>query len=205
DANMMRRLLGHFRVLLEGVTANPELRVAELPLLTEAEQHELLYARNETAADYPEDACLHELFEEQVTLTPHATALTLGERSLTYAELNERANRVAHVLRSRGAGPETPVALCVERSFEMVAGLLGVLKAGAAYVPLDPAYPAGRRRLILEEAQSPLLLTQEKFANAFEGAAADIIALDSAPDAFAVAENPSSLARPANLAYVIYT
>ena len=205
DANMVRRLLGHFRVLLEGVTANPELRVAELPLLTEAERRELLHARNETAADYPEDACLHELFEEQVTLTPHATALTLGGCSLTYAELNERANRVAHMLRSRGAGPETLVALCVERSFEMVAGLLGALKAGAAYVPLDPAYPAGRRRLILEESQAPLLLTQEKFANAFEGAAADIIALDSAPDAFAVAENPSPLARPANLAYVIYT
>ena len=203
DANMMRRLLGHFRVLLEGITANPELRVAELPLLTEAEQNELVYARNETTAGYPEDACLHELFEEQVTLTPHATALTLNGSSLTYAELNERANRIAHMLRSRGAGPETPVALCVERSFEMVAGLLGVLKAGAAYVPIDPAYPVGRRGLILEEAQSPLLLTQEKFVDAFEDTTADIITfntLDSQPS-----ENPSPLARPENLAYVIYT
>jgi amino acid adenylation domain-containing protein len=210
DAGMIRRLLGHVRVLLEGVTANLELRVAELPLLTEAERHELLHARNETAAVYPADACLHELFEEQVTLTPHATALTLGTESLTYNELNERANRVAHLLRSRGAGPETPVALCVERSFEMVAGLLGVLKAGAAYVPLDPAYPAERRRLILEEAQSPLLLTQQKFADAFEGSAVEVITLDafdSGPGTFAAAgaENPSPLACPENLAYVIYT
>jgi amino acid adenylation domain-containing protein len=208
DARMMRRMLGHLRVLLEGVTANPELRVAELPLLTEAERHELLLTRNETAADYLQDACLHELFEAQVKLTPRATALTLGGESLTYAGLNERANRVAHNLRSRGAGPETPVALCVERSFEMVAGLLGVLKAGAAYVPIDPAYPAGRRRLILEEARSSLLLTQEKFADAFDGTTADIIALDafdSAPDDFASVENPSPLARPENLAYVIYT
>ncbi|HEX8149510.1 MAG TPA: amino acid adenylation domain-containing protein [Pyrinomonadaceae bacterium] len=213
DARMMRRMLGHLRVLLEGVTANPDLRVAELPLLTEAERHELLHARNETAADYPEDACVHELFEGQVRLTPHETALTLGGESLTYAELNERADRVARLLRARGAGPETPVTLCVERSFEMVAGLLGVLKAGAAYVPIDPAYPAGRRRLILEEARSPLLLTQRKFADAFEGTKADVIALDAtdlfdpAPDApaDAGAENPSPLARPENLAYVIYT
>jgi amino acid adenylation domain-containing protein len=207
DAGMMRRLLGHFGVLLEGITTNPELRVAELPLLTEAEQHELLHARNETAADYGEDVCVHELFEEQVTLTPNAMALTLGDESLTYAELNERANRIAHTLRSRGAGPETSVALCLERSFEMVAGLLGVLKAGAAYVPIDPAYPAGRRRLILEEAHSPLLLTQEKFAHAFEDTTADIIALDSLDefDALSGTENPSPLARPENLAYIIYT
>ncbi|HEX8191019.1 MAG TPA: amino acid adenylation domain-containing protein [Pyrinomonadaceae bacterium] len=213
DARMMRRMLGHLRVLLEGVTANPELRVAELPLLTKGEQHELLYERNRTAADYPEDSCLHELFEAQVRLTPRATALTLGGSSLTYAELDERADRVARLLRSRGAGPETPVALCAERSFEMVAGLLGVLKAGAAYVPIDPAYPAGRGRLILEEARSPLLLTQEKFAHAFDGTTADVIALDAldafdaAPDARAAsyAGSPSPLPRPENLAYVIYT
>jgi amino acid adenylation domain-containing protein len=207
ESDMMRRLLNHFRVLLEGITANAGQAIAELPLLSRAEEQELLCARNETQTDYPSEACLHELFERQVSLTPHETALTLNSKSLTYTELNGWANRVAHVLRAWGVGPETPVALCVERSFEMVAGLLGVLKAGGAYMPVDPAYPKARRMLILREAQATLLLTQKKLAGDFADSAARVCYLDQDMETFAAAsvENPPPVAGPENLAYIIYT
>ena len=153
------RLSEHYRVLLEGVADNPEGRVSELPLLTPAEEHRLLHEWNDTHTEYPHDVCLHHLFEQQAARTPEAIALRFAEQTLTYAELDAWANRLAHVLRQRGVGRETLVALCLERSPEMIVAMLGVLKAGGAYVPLDPASPRERLRTILADTQAPLLLT----------------------------------------------
>src|SRR5258706_4844709 len=140
----------HFGGLLEGIAAaDPEQRIGELPLLTEAERHQLLVEWNDTATDYPRDRCIHELFEAQVARTPEAVAVVFEGQQLSYGELNARANQLAHHLIGLGAGPEVLVGVCMERSLELIVGLLGILKAGAAYVPLDPGYPSKRFELML--------------------------------------------------------
>ena len=153
DQATMLRLLGHFRTLLEGIVANPEQRLADLPLLTPAERHQLLVEWNDTRKDYPQDTCIHALFEAQVERTPEAVAVVCEDQQLTYRQLNSRANQLAHYLRQRGVGPEALVGLCVERSLDMVVGLLGILKAGGAYVPLEPAYPPERLAGMLEDGE----------------------------------------------------
>jgi non-ribosomal peptide synthetase component F len=133
DEARIERMAGHFSTLLEAGAANPSQPLSDLPLLTEAERRQVLVEWNKTEIAYPKDLCLHELFEEQVELTPDATAVVFQDRQLTYRELNERANQLARHLRGLGVGPDTPVAICLERSFEMVVGLLAILKAGGAY------------------------------------------------------------------------
>jgi amino acid adenylation domain-containing protein len=159
DADTVNRLLGSLTTLLEGMAADPDSRLAELPVLTATEQRRLLIEWNDTTTDLPADVCVHQLFEAQVERSPNAIALTFGDQQLTYAELNTCANQLAHYLRRRGVGPEALVGICVERSPEMIVGLLGVLKAGGAYIPLDPSYPAERLRFMLEDAQPVVLLT----------------------------------------------
>jgi non-ribosomal peptide synthetase component F len=172
DAATMERMLEHFRVLLEAAVENPERRLSQLPLLTERERERILVEWNATEADYPRGLCLHEVIEIQAADSPQAVAcMQPGEsenggsenndRQITYGELNSRANQLARALRKRGAGPGQRVGIFVERSIEMMVGLLGIQKSGAAYVPLDPAYPAERIRLTLEDAQVPVLITQE--------------------------------------------
>ena len=139
DRDRIERMAGHFQTLLEAIVADPDQSIATLPILTEAERHQILVEWNDTAADYPKDKCIHELFEEQVERTPDAIALEFEDEQVTYRELNRRANQLAHYLISLGIGPEKLVGICVERSIEMVVGLLGILKAGGAYVPLDPS------------------------------------------------------------------
>src|SRR5437773_9990748 len=150
---------------------------------------------------------VHHLFEEQARRTPAAPALACGEDVVSYAELNLRANQLAHHLVGLGVGPEVPVALCVERSAQMVVGLLGILKAGGAYVPLDPAYPERRQALVLSEVQSPVLLTQPRLRGRFPEFGGHVVCLDS--DWSVVqrqsGDDPPSRTRPDNLAYVIYT
>src|SRR5262249_32896907 len=157
EAATIERLLGHYRMLLEGIVADPEQRIGELPLLTTAERRQLLVEWNDTATDDPQDQCAHELFEEQVDKTPNAVAVAYEARQLTYRELNAQANRLAHRLRELGVGPETLVALCIERSPEMVVAVLGILKAGGAYVPLDPAHPTARLAFLLEDSRPSVL------------------------------------------------
>jgi len=153
DRSTIERMIGHFQTLLEGIVANPDQLISTLPLLTEAERHQLLVEWNDTAAEYPKDSCIHELFEAQVERTPDAIAAEFEGKRLSYRELNSRANQLAHYLRRLGVGPESLVGICIERSLEMIVGLLGILKAGGAYVPLDPAYPRERLRFMLEDAQ----------------------------------------------------
>ncbi len=147
------RMMGHFQRLLEAVAADPSRRVSTLPMLTEAERHQLLVEWNDTAAAYPRESCFHELFAAQAARTPDAIAAVCGEQQITYRELNARANQLARHLQARGVGPDTFVGLCMNRSVEMLVGLLAVLKAGGAYIPLDPAYPQERLAFMLEDAQ----------------------------------------------------
>ncbi|MFQ5796950.1 MAG: condensation domain-containing protein, partial [Candidatus Bipolaricaulia bacterium] len=152
DATTIERMLRHYLRLLEVIVASPETQISRLELLTEAERQQVLLGWNDTASDYPREACLQELIETQVERTPEAIAVSMEGESLSYHELNSRANQLAHYLRNRGVRPEVRVAIYMERSLEMLVGLLGILKAGGAYVPLDPDYPRERLAFMLEDA-----------------------------------------------------
>jgi amino acid adenylation domain-containing protein len=207
EAATITRMLGHFRVLLEGAAADPDRRLSELPLSTDAERHQLLVEWNNTQTDYPRDKTVQQLFEAQVEQTPDAIAIVFEGERLTYAELNERANRVAHYLRARGVGAEARVGIMVERSMEMVVGLLGILKAGGAYVPLDPAYPQERLSFMLRDAAVPVLLTQSRLMESLPEHGAEVICLDTqwAEIATQSTEPVDGGATAESLAYVMYT
>ena len=159
DDATVNRMLGHLQTLLKAMAERPQQLLCDLPLLTPAERHQLLVEWNQTEADYPRDLCVHELFEAQVEQTPDAVAVEFEERHLTYQELNNRSNQLAHYLRKLGIGPEVLVGLCMDRSLELIVSLFGVLKAGGAYVPIDPAYPAARVAFMLNDANAPVVLT----------------------------------------------
>ena len=201
------RLLFHFRALLESIVADPDRQISSLAFLPAAEREQLLWQWNSTDSPYEKDKCIHELFEAQAERTPGTVAVVSEGEQLTYAELNERANRLAHYLRRLGVGPEVPVGICVERSLEMLIGLLGILKAGGAYVPLDPAYPKQRLSFMLEDAGASVLLTQSELLSALPEHSARIVCLDSDWDEIGLEseKNLRGLAQPLNLAYVIYT
>jgi len=207
DAATIARMAAHFTTLLEGIVAHPETPIAQIPLLTPAERHQLLEEWNDTAADYPKDRCIHQLFDEQAARTPRAVAVVFEDQQLTYGELNARANQLAHYLRSKGVGPDVLVGLCLERSPELLVGILGILKAGGAYVPLDPAYPAQRLAFMLVDAAVPVLLTQHPLRDTLPPTAAMLVCLDAAPPELQQqpTHNPTTLAHPHHLAYVIYT
>jgi len=207
DAATIERMAGHFQVLLSGIVANPHHPVYQLPLLTEKEQHQLLVAWNDTATDYPQDKCIHQLFEEQVERTPDAVAVVFEDEKLTYRELNNRANQLAHYLRSLGVEPEVLVGICVERSLEMIVGLLGILKAGGAYVPLDPNYPPERVDYILSNSAAQVLITSGQVLNYLPKYKIRIICLDTELKEIEREnkKNPNSKVKSQNLLYVIYT
>ncbi|HEX8905272.1 MAG TPA: AMP-binding protein, partial [Longimicrobiaceae bacterium] len=192
---------------LAGHGVGPDVRLSQLELLGESERALVLEEWNRTEAEYPADRCIHELFEMQAARTPGAVALRFEEESLTYAELNERANRLAHHLAGLGAGPEACVGICVDRSAEMVVAMLAVLKSGAAYLPLDPSYPADRLAYMLEDSGAPLLVTQASLRGLLPTDGVRIVSVDE--DAAAIAANSADALRTpvdaANAAYVIYT
>jgi surfactin family lipopeptide synthetase A len=207
DAATISRMAGHFQTLLQDAVANPDQRLSRLPLLTEAERHQLLVEWNNTQVDYPRDSCVHQLFEAQAGRTPNAIAVVFEKQFLTYSELNTRANQLAHSLQKLGVGPDVLVGICVERSLEMLVGLLGILKAGGAYVPLDPAYPPERLSFMLEDAKVPVLLTQNRLVPSLAESSARVVCLDSGWHEIAKesGENPASKAKSEDLAYVLYT
>lgn len=207
EAATIRRMLGHFQSLLEGIVAQAEQRLSDLPLLTEAERQQLLEAWNDTQADYPREICLHQLFENQAERTPDGVAAVFEDQQPTYRELNRRANQLAHYLRKLGVGPETLVGIYMERSLEMIVGLLGTLKCGGTYVPLDPDHPQERIALLLKDAQTPVLLTQERLLEGLTGHGAQTVCVDTDWGAITRQSeaNPASLVSSESLAYVIYT
>jgi len=207
DHATIARLLRHFQTLLEGIVAHPEHRLTDLPLLTEAERHQIHMDWNATTAAYPQDTCLHELFEVWAERTPNAVAVVYNGQRLTYSALNRRANQLAHYLRALGVGPEVGVGLCMERSLELVVGLMGILKAGGAYIFLDPTHPKERLSFVLSDTQVPVLVTQQKTITDFPELASRLVCLDTDWEHIAQQseENPVSGAIPENLAYVMYT
>ncbi|QIR36059.1 amino acid adenylation domain-containing protein [Tolypothrix sp. PCC 7910] len=200
-------ILEHFKTLLSGIVINPEQRLANLPLLSESELYKLLVEWNNTQADYPSDKCIHHLFEEQVQQHPDEIAVIFGNERLTYQELNSRSNKLAQYLQKLGVSSETLVGISISQSIEMIIGLLGILKAGGVYLPLDPSYPPERLKFMLEDAQVSILLTQENLLKHFQGFSNQIISIDKDWE-FITQEkqdNPKSDLNSDNLAYVIYT
>jgi len=208
DAATIDRMAGHWQTLLAAIIADPTQHLSELPILTGEERQQLLVGWNATQATYPKQSCIHQLFEDQVKRTPDKVAVIYQGTQLTYRQLNARANQLAHYLRQLGVGPEVLVGLSVERSLEMVVGLLGILKAGGAYVPLDPTYPAERIAFMIEDAQSPVLVTQQHLVTHIHTPPIPtIVCLDT--DAPLLAKqseaDPPPAAAAENVAYVIYT
>ncbi|TCP59315.1 amino acid adenylation domain-containing protein [Tumebacillus sp. BK434] len=206
DAATIKRMIGHFEHLLQSILAEPHLQLSRLPMIGQAERRDLLYRFNDTAADYPTAPLVHELFEAQAALVPERTAVVYETQRLSYHELNERANQLAHHLRELGVGPDKIVGICLERSPEMIIALLAVLKAGGAYVAFDPTYPQDRVAYMLELTDVPVVLTERSLLPLLAGAA-QVFCFDRdwAQLASHSRENPHSGARPEHLAYVIFT
>jgi len=205
-AAAIRRMLTHFQTLLESISLNPESKISDLPLMDAVERNKLLTDWNSTASEYPRDKTIHELFEKQAEKYPDKTAAACGNRDISYAELNRRANKLARRLKRLGVGPDIKVGICIERSYEMIAGILGILKAGGAYLPLDPEYPADRLSFMLEDAAADILLTQKQFLRQLPKFSGSVICLDDWNDIEKEDDaNLPSEATPNNLAYVIYT
>lgn len=207
DETTLARMQGHLQTLLNAILAHPEQYILDLPILTEAERRQVLIEWNDTESEYPDQVCIHQLFEEQVCRTPQDVAVVFEDEQLTYVELNRRANRVAHTLQAAGVGPEILVGVAMERSLEMVIALLAILKAGGAYIPLEPTYPRARLAYMIQDAGLSIVLTQKRFRDRLLESNLSVLCLDDDPDPLASynEENPTSLVQPDNLVYMIYT
>ncbi|MBF2007868.1 MAG: amino acid adenylation domain-containing protein [Chlorogloeopsis fritschii C42_A2020_084] len=213
DANVfavedIQRLASQFETLVASVVKNPESKIAGFDILSQSERSQLLFEFNNTKTAEPQYQCVHHWFESQVESTPDKIAVVYENQQLTYTQLNQRANQLAHHLQQLGVGAEVLVGICVERSLDLVVGVLGILKAGGAYVPIDPTYPKERLAFILEDTQAPVLLTQQRLLEILPQNGAEVICLDGDFEKFASTQttsNPSSKTNSDNLAYVIYT
>lgn len=207
DELTMRRRVEEFKTLLQGIANNPDQPVGRLPLLPPKEWQQVVVGWNDTRRDYPRHLCIHHLFEAQATQTPDAVAVIFKGEQLTYGQLNRQANRLARHLRSIGAGPDRPVGIFMERSPEMVVGVLGILKAGSGYLPLDPDFPKERIAFMLEDAQVPVLLTQASLLEQLPPQTARVVCIDSDGPVIAAcsSDNPGVDVKPEHLAYIIYT
>jgi amino acid adenylation domain-containing protein len=207
EAETVKRMLRHFRELLQGVVMQPDQRIDALPILTGEERRQVLTVWNNPLANFPAETPLHRLFQLQAERSPHAVAVTFNDEQLTYGELNERANQIAHYLKQLGVGPEVFAGLCLERSAEMVVAILGILKAGGAYLPLDPDWPSERLSFILNDAKAPVLITKRQFLPRLASCDASTVCLDSDGQVMArqSRENPADDLTPESPAYAIYT
>ncbi len=207
EAATIKKLLGRFKVLLEGILADPEQQIAELPVLDAAERQQLLQEFNETRRDYPAEICLHQLFERQAEKTPEAVAVMCRDEHLTYRQLNVRADRLAKHLRKLGVAPEMPVGILMERGIELVIGLLGIMKAGGVYLPLDPSYPVERLFLMLEDARATVLLTEPHLTQLLPQYRGDVVCFSDFSEQPAAGSSDGAEVQitERNLAYLIYT
>lgn len=207
DQATINRLNAHFEVVLRAIAEDPRRTISVVPILTEAECQQIVIDWNNTEVEIGFNQCLHEAFEEQVRRTPHATAVTFEGQSLSYDSLNCRANQLAHYLRRKGVKTGDMVGICVHRSLEMVVGIYGILKAGAAYVPIDPSYPAERIEFMVSDAQMKVLITEETLRGVLPPSYASLVLIDreGADIAKQSTVNFDSGSSPDNCAYVIYT
>ncbi len=207
DDKKIARMIGHFLTLLTGMAANLQQNISDLSLMSAAEAEELMLLENQQATNTINYKCVHVLFEEQVEKSPDAVAIIYEQQHLTYRELNNRANQLAHYLQSLGVKPEVRVGICVERSLEMVIGILAILKAGGAYFTLDPAYPPERLEFMVADVQTPILLTQTHLQNGLPLNNQTVVNLDTDWGIIAQykQDNLNSEVNPENLAYIIYT
>lgn len=207
ERRTIERLIGHFTALLKESVSNPAKSINQLEILTASERLHILHVWNDTGVDREPGTCLHQLFEQQATLVPEAIAVVFEESSLTYRELNDQANQLAHCLLAQEIGPDVLVGICMERSLDLVVALLAVLKAGGAFVPLDPDYPSERLAFMLEDAQCPVVLTQTHVRARLSATAVKTICITAgrSPSHLGCTENPTSRIQPENLAYMIYT
>lgn len=207
DATTMNRFLIHYENLLEEIVRDPTQRASAIELLSKYERHQLLVEWNDTAMWYPRDKCLQELIEMQVARAPDRVAVVFEDKTLTFSQLNAKANQLAHHLRTKGVGPDTLVGVCLDRSLSMLIAMLGVLKAGGAYLPIDPAFPRERQAFMLEDAQAPVLLTSSSLSASMPTHSALEIFLDTGWDPIAShsQDNPSNISSSRHLAYVLYT
>ncbi len=208
QAATIGRMVEHYQQVVAAIGADAEQRISELELLSEAERQQLLVTFNDTAV--PRETagvCLHQMFEQQAAREPAAVAVISGDKQWSYGELNERANQLAHYLRGLGVGTESLVGVCLRRSAEMVVALLGIMKAGGAYLPLDPEYPADRVSFMLGDAGATVLLTEAQWVARFSDFSLRVVSLDEEQEQIAACEksSPKNEVGPANLAYVIYT
>ncbi|MDZ8110306.1 MAG: amino acid adenylation domain-containing protein [Nostoc sp. DedQUE12a] len=206
DATTISQFINNYQTLLENILANPEQRICELSLLTAAEQEQLLFNFNQTSREY-KNLSLNQLFEQQVELTPDSLALIYESEELTYSQLNYQANQLANYLQKHGVTKETLVAICLERSIDMVVGILAILKAGGTYIPLDPSYPVERLNFMLLDSQASILISQQKILEKLSLSSSKIVCLDIQKDEIAQQnpENPINISKPEHLAYIIYT
>jgi amino acid adenylation domain-containing protein len=207
DTGSITSMIGHWETLLADASTHPDKPISELAILTQPERHQILLEWNDTYKNYPTDICLHEMIEQQVERTPRAPAVVYREKTLTYRELNERSNQLAHYLRKLKVGPEVLVGVAMDRSVEMVVALLGILKAGGAYLPLDVDFPKERLGILLEDSHVPVVLTQKHVLDRLCMSPARKICLDTGWSEIATARtsNPHSATAPHNIAYAIYT
>jgi amino acid adenylation domain-containing protein len=207
NSSTIERMHRHFQILLEGIISNPQQQVADLPLLMAVERQQLLFDWNDTDAEFPSELCVHQLFEQQVERTPEAIAVVFEEQTLTYRELNEKANQLAHHLQSLGVAPDVPVGIYLERSLEMFIAILATLKAGGCCLPLDPTYPIERLHFMMLNAQASVLLTQQSLQTLGAMPATVTFSVDRQWDEIAhyPSENPTCFARAEHLFYLIYT
>ena len=207
NASTIQGLIGHFKTLLGGIVSNPQQRVAELPILTTAERQKILIEWQQTQTEYPRDKTIAQLFEMQVEKNPEAIAVIYEDQQISYKELNQKANQLAHHLHKLGVEPNTFVGICIDRSIEMIIGLVAILKAGGAYVPIDANYPPERIDYMLADAQVKYLLTQQSLGSKFSDSQTQVIYLDRQWEAIAQGskDNPFSQTKAKNTAYVIYT
>ena len=204
DRDRINRLVGHFHTLLEGIVANPDTRLSDLPLLTTAEHQQIFVEWNQTDTKCTNDRCFHQIFEAQVQYDPNAIAIVSDQGSLTYRKLNQQADHLAQTLRQMGVQADSLVGLCVDRSADMVIGILGILKAGGAYVPLDPNYPSDRLHFMLTDTQVSILLTQSWLVESLPASQALILCLEQ-PLPLHLEPREVAPLSPNHLAYVIYT
>ncbi|MEG4072289.1 amino acid adenylation domain-containing protein [Microcoleus sp. Pol14C2] len=199
----IKHLSQHFQALLESTVKNPEVAISQVDILSDRDRHQLLVEFNQTQKDYPTDKCVHQLFEEQADRAPDSIAVIFENQTITYRELNHRANQLAHHLQNLGVEPEVVVGICLDRSLETILGMLGVLKAGGAYLPIDPTTPIERKALMLEDAQVKVLLVQQRLIESLPKTQANIVCIDT--DIPTVSASYTPRASSDNLAYVIYT